>query len=54
MIYNTSPPHSPRLAVWPGDTPLSREVLSEIGQPSAAINTVSTIITSFCRRNDFQ
>jgi arylformamidase len=30
MIYDISPPLSPRLAVWPGDTPLSREALLDI------------------------
>ena len=30
MLYDISPLLSPRLAVWPGDTPLSREVLCEI------------------------
>jgi arylformamidase len=30
MIYDISPPISPRLAVWPGDTPPSREVLCDI------------------------
>ncbi len=30
MIYDLSPPISPELAVWPGDTPPSREVLTEI------------------------
>jgi arylformamidase len=49
MIYDISPPLSPRLAVWPGDTPLSREILSEIGQPSAASKIVSTITLSTLR-----
>ena len=30
MIYDISPPLSPRLAVWPGDTPLTREVLCDL------------------------
>jgi arylformamidase len=30
MIFDISPPLSPSLAVWPGDVPLSREVLTEI------------------------
>ncbi len=30
MLYDISPPLSPELAVWPGDTPLSREVLLEM------------------------
>ncbi|QDV36863.1 cyclase family protein [Tautonia plasticadhaerens] len=29
-IYDLSPPISPRLKVWPGDTPPSREVLSDM------------------------
>jgi arylformamidase len=27
VLYDITPPISPRLAVWPGDTPVSREVL---------------------------
>jgi arylformamidase len=30
MLYDISPVLSPRLAVWPGDTPLAREVLSDM------------------------
>jgi arylformamidase len=30
MIYDLSPPLSKELAVWPGDTPLSREVLCDL------------------------
>jgi arylformamidase len=30
MIFDISPPLSPRLQVWPGDTPLSREVLCDL------------------------
>ena len=30
LIYDISPPISPSLAVWPGDTPPSREVLMEM------------------------
>jgi arylformamidase len=30
MIYDITPLASPRLAVWPGDTPLSRQVLCDI------------------------
>lgn len=30
MIYDISPPISSRLAVWPGDTSLSREVLCDL------------------------
>jgi arylformamidase len=32
MIYDITPPISPRLAVWPGDTPPTREVLCAIGR----------------------
>jgi arylformamidase len=32
MIYDITPLCSPRLAVWPGDTPLSREVLCDIAR----------------------
>ena len=30
MLYDISPPITPRLAVWPGDTPPSREVLLDL------------------------
>lgn len=30
MIYDISPPISPRLAVWPGDSPPTREVLLDL------------------------
>ena len=30
MLYDVSPPISPRLAVWPGDTPPRRDVLLDI------------------------
>lgn len=30
MIYDITPPLSPRLTVWPGDTPLSREILCDM------------------------
>src|SRR5438309_1350459 len=46
MIYDISPPLSPRLAVWPGDTPLTREVLLEIGSRPAASQSVSNITLS--------
>jgi arylformamidase len=44
VIYDISPPISERLAVWPGDTPMRREVLSslETGQIGANI-TLSTL-----------
>ena len=32
MIYDITPPLSNRLAVWPGDTPLSREILCDMKQ----------------------
>ena len=32
MIYDISPPITQNLAVWPGDTPLSREVLCDIAR----------------------
>jgi arylformamidase len=32
MIYDLSPPLSGALAVWPGDTPLSREVLCDLAK----------------------
>jgi arylformamidase len=32
MIYDITPPVTPRLGVWPGDTPPSREVLCDIAR----------------------
>ena len=32
MLYDISPPLEPRIAVWPGDTPLTREVRSDIAR----------------------
>jgi arylformamidase len=32
MIYDISPPLTPRTAVWPGDTPMAREVLSDMSR----------------------
>src|SRR4051812_18760860 len=32
MIYDISPPLTPKLAVWPGDPPLTREILCD-GDP---------------------
>jgi arylformamidase len=32
MIYDITPPITPKLAVWPGDTPPSREVLCDIAR----------------------
>jgi arylformamidase len=41
MIYDISPPISERLAVWPGDTPPSREVLCDM--KGGANLTLSTL-----------
>lgn len=41
MNYDISPPISPRLAVWPGDTPATREVLCDIAAGSNV--TLSTL-----------
>jgi arylformamidase len=41
MIYDITPLASPRLAVWPGDTPPSREVLCDIA--NGANITLSTL-----------
>jgi arylformamidase len=40
-IYDITPPITPRLGVWPGDTPTSREVLLEISR--GATVTLSTL-----------
>lgn len=32
MLYDITPPISARLAVWPGDTPMSREVLADLAR----------------------
>jgi len=32
MLYDITPAITPKLAVWPGDTPLSREVLMDIAR----------------------
>jgi arylformamidase len=32
MIYDITPPITPKLAVWPGDTPARREVLCDMAQ----------------------
>ena len=32
MIYDISPPISPDFQVWPGDTPVSREVLLDMAK----------------------
>jgi arylformamidase len=49
MIYDISPPLSPRLAVWPGDAPLTRELLLEIGKASPGSSFVSNITLSTLR-----
>jgi arylformamidase len=41
MIYDLTPPVSPRLQVWPGDTPPSREVLCDLKR--GATITLSTL-----------
>lgn len=40
-VYDITPTVSPRLGVWPGDTPLSREVLTDLGKGDTV--TLSTI-----------
>jgi len=45
MLYDITPLLSARLAVWPGDTPLTREVLLHWGQPSANSEEVVSNIT---------
>jgi arylformamidase len=44
MIYDISPPLSPRLAVWPGDTPPAREVLLDMRRGDDI--TLSTLRTT--------
>ncbi len=41
MIYDITPPVTSKLSVWPGDTPMSREVLCEIEK--GATVTLSTL-----------
>jgi arylformamidase len=41
MIYDISPPVTPSLAVWPGDTPPSREVLRDMAHGDSL--TLSTL-----------
>ena len=41
LIYDISPPLTPSLAVWPGDTPMSREVLCDMKK--GANITLSTL-----------
>jgi len=44
MIYDISPPLGPGLAVWPGDTPLRREVLCDLDHGDNI--TLSTLHTT--------
>lgn len=44
MLYDISPPLGPRLAVWPGDTPLTREVLLD-NNPASAPSRIASSIT---------
>jgi arylformamidase len=41
MLYDISPPITPQLAVWPGDTPLSRELLCDLAHGDTV--TLSTL-----------
>jgi arylformamidase len=41
MLYDLSPPITPQLAVWPGDTPPSRQVLLDLAQGDSV--TLSTL-----------
>ncbi len=41
MLYDISPPITPELAVWPGDTPPAREVLLELARGDSV--TLSTL-----------
>lgn len=41
MLYDITPTISPRLGVWPGDTPCSREVITRLEE--GALSTLSTI-----------
>ncbi len=44
-IYDISPPLSPRLAVWPGDTPVSRQVLLDMERgDSLNLSTLNTTV----------
>jgi arylformamidase len=46
VIHDISPPLTPRLAVWPGDTPLSREILCDMAPPRSDNITLSTLRTT--------
>lgn len=41
MLYDISPPLKPSLAVWPGDSPITREVLLDLGRGDSV--TLSTL-----------
>ena len=43
LLYDISPPLTPSLAVWPGDTALSREVLMDMRPPKGDNITLSTL-----------
>jgi arylformamidase len=50
MLHDITPLISTRLKVWPGDTPVSREVLLELGKPSSVESkSVSNITLSTLR-----
>ncbi len=49
MIHDISPPLNPRLAVWPGDTPLTRQVQLQIGKAAPGSKIVSEITLSTLR-----
>lgn len=44
MIHDLSPPLSPAIHVWPGDTPLSRQVLCRVEEGASV--TLSTLLTT--------
>ncbi len=44
MLYDISPPLEPRIAVWPGDTPLTREIRTDIARGDDL--TLSTLRTT--------
>ncbi|MGH7658110.1 MAG: cyclase family protein [Gemmatimonadales bacterium] len=44
MLYDISPPLTPDLPVWPGDTPLQREVLQDLSLGDSV--TLSTLHTT--------
>ncbi len=44
MLYDITPPVTPNLGVWPGDTPMSREVLMDLAKGDTV--TLSTLRTT--------